>query len=99
LLRYVNEKPSAECEQVARAGLACAVVVCLVGVGETCEFEDVIAPPPKRQAQLDGAFEVADHLLEGLEVNLRGMCLSRAKDAQGCGDVWVRTNGRILEAA
>jgi hypothetical protein len=27
------------------------------------------------------------------------MCLSRAKDAQCCGDVWARTNGRILEAA
>jgi hypothetical protein len=55
--------------------------------------------PPQRQAQLEGAFEVANPLLEGLEVSLRGLCLSRAKDAQGCGDLWARTNGCILEAA
>jgi hypothetical protein len=48
---------------------------------------------------LDGAFEIVDRLLEGLEVELRGMSMNGAKDAQGCGDVWARTNGRILEAA
>jgi imidazolonepropionase-like amidohydrolase len=48
---------------------------------------------------MDGAFEAADHLLEGLEVNLSGICLSGAKDAQCCGDVWARADSRILEAA
>jgi hypothetical protein len=48
---------------------------------------------------LEGAFEAANHLLESLEVNFRGVCLSRVKDAQGCGDVGARTNGFILEAA
>jgi hypothetical protein len=80
LLRLVTDKPSAECEQVARAGLACSAVARAVGVGEAIELGAVIAPPSQHHAQLDGAFEVAGHLFEGLEVNLSGMCMSRAKD-------------------
>jgi hypothetical protein len=59
LLILVVYRLSAECVQIARAGLACAIVVRHVGVGEAYELEAVIGPHPRRQAQLEGAFEVS----------------------------------------
>jgi hypothetical protein len=49
----VTSRPSAECKQVARAGLACAVVFRTVGVGEVCELEVVIGSPLQSQAHVD----------------------------------------------
>jgi hypothetical protein len=89
---------SAESEQVARTGLACIAVIRLVGVCEACKLEAVM-PPPLTTCAVGWCLYVADHILEGLEVNLRGIFLSTAKDAQCYGNVWARTNGRVDEAA
>jgi hypothetical protein len=46
LFGLVADGPASKCEEIARTGLACAVVVCPVSVGKACELETVVRAPP-----------------------------------------------------
>jgi hypothetical protein len=48
---------------------------------------------------MQGALEILEDILEGLEVEFRGVGLGRAHDAECCEDVGARAYGNVLKTA
>jgi hypothetical protein len=49
-----------------------------------------VPSPPQRQAHVDSAMEVSKDLLDGVHVNLRGIGMGGAKNAQRSGNTMTR---------
>jgi hypothetical protein len=54
---------------------------------------------PQRQAHVNSAMEVANHLLQGMPVSLRRMCQGGAKDAQRRSNIMTYADCRVLKVA